>query len=84
MTKRYSYERDNMGGIILYPPICWFGEEPYEPSRYLQGDDAQKLIKDIQDTEKVWENGSEMTREILQRNFESVEGQISYIISQYF
>lgn len=51
---------------------------------YLQGDDAALFLKEVQETEDVWENGTDMTKDILKNNFENIEGHISYIISQYF
>ncbi len=51
---------------------------------YLQGDDAALFLKEVQETEDVWENSTDMTKDILKRNFESIEGHVSYIISQYF
>lgn len=51
---------------------------------YLQGDDAALFLKEVKETEDVWENSTDMTKDILMRNFESIDGHISYIISQYF
>ena len=51
---------------------------------YLQGDDAALFLKEVKETEDVWENSTDMTKDILKKNFESVDGHISYIISQYF
>lgn len=51
---------------------------------FLQGDDADLFLKEVQETEDVWENSTDMTKDILKRNFESIEGHVSYIISQYF
>lgn len=55
-----------------------------EVNVYLQGDDAALFLKEVKDTEDVWENSKDMTKDILKRNFESIEGHVSYIISQYF
>ena len=51
---------------------------------YLQGDDAALFLKEVQQTEYIWENSIGITKDILKRNFESIEGHVSYIISQYF
>ena len=51
---------------------------------FLQGDDAALFLKEVKETEDVWENSTDMTKDILMRNFESIDGHISYIISQYF
>lgn len=55
-----------------------------EVNVYLQGDDAALFLKEVEETEDVWENSTDMTKDILKRNFESIEGHVSYIISQYF
>ena len=51
---------------------------------YLQGDDAALFLKEVEETEDVWENSTDMTKDILKRNFEDLAGHVSYIISQYF
>ena len=51
---------------------------------YLQGDDAALFLKEVQETEDVWENGTDMTKEILKKTFGNIENHVSYIISMYF
>jgi hypothetical protein len=51
---------------------------------YLQGDDAALFLKEVKDTEDVWENGTDMTKEILKKTFGNIENHVSYIISMYF
>ena len=34
---------------------------------YLQGDDAALFLKEVQETEDVWENSTDMTKDILKR-----------------
>lgn len=55
-----------------------------EVNVYLQGDDAALFLKEVKDTEDVWENGTDMTKDILKKNFEDLAGHVSYIISFYF
>ena len=55
-----------------------------EVNVYLQGDDAALFLKEVKETEDVWENSTDMTKDILKRNFEDLAGHVSYIISQYF
>ena len=51
---------------------------------YLQGDDAALFLKEVQETEDVWENGTDMTKDILKKTFGNIENHVSYIISMYF
>ena len=51
---------------------------------FLQGDDAALFLKEVKETEDVWENSIGITKDILKRNFEDLAGHVSYIISQYF
>lgn len=51
---------------------------------YLQGDDAALFLKEVQETEYIWENSIGITKSILKRNFKDLAGHVSYIISQYF
>ena len=73
--EEYKYSTDKIGGVILFNS---------DKSLYLQGDDARIFIKDIEETEKVWDTGTDMCRDILKNNFVNLEGHISYIISHYF
>jgi hypothetical protein len=73
--EEYKYSTDKIGGVILFNS---------DKSLYLQGDDARIFIKDIEETEQVWDTGTDMCRDILENNFVNLEGHISYIISQYF
>jgi len=73
--EEYKYSTDKIGGVILFNS---------DKSLYLQGDDARIFIKDIEETEQVWDTGTDMCRDILKNNFVNLEGHISYIISQYF
>ena len=73
--EEYKYSTDKIGGVILFNS---------DKSLYLQGDDARIFIKDIEETEQVWDTGTDMCRDILKNNFVNLEGHISYIISHYF
>ena len=73
--EEYKYSTDKIGGVILFNS---------DKSLYLQGDDARIFIKDIEETEQVWDYGTDMCRDILKNNFVNLEGHISYIISHYF
>ena len=73
--EEYTYSTDEIGGVTLF--------NSYK-SLYLQGDDARIFIKDIEETEQVWDTGTDMCRDILKNNFVNLEGHISYIISHYF
>jgi len=73
--EEYKYSTDKIGGVILFNS---------DKSLYLQGDDARIFIEDIEETEQVWDTGTDMCRDILKNNFVNLEGHISYIISHYF
>ena len=73
--EEYKYSTDKIGGVILFNS---------DKSLYLQGDDARIFIKDIEETEQVWDTGTDMCKDILKNNFVNLEGHISYIISHYF
>ena len=73
--EEYTYSTDEIGGVTLF--------NSYK-SLYLQGDDARIFIKDIKETEQVWDTGTVMCRDILKNNFVDLEGHVSYIISHYF
>jgi hypothetical protein len=73
--EEYKYSIDKIGGVILFNS---------DKSLYLQGDDARIFIEDIEETEQVWDTGTDMCRDILKNNFVNLEGHISYIISHYF
>ena len=73
--KEYTYATDKIGGVILSNSYKFL---------YLQGDDARIFIKDIEETEQVWDYGTDMCRDILKNTFVNLEGHVSYIISHYF
>ena len=78
MRKSYTYATDKIGGVILSL------SNNNEVSVYLQGDDANIFLDELKETEKVWDTGTDMCKDILKRNFVDYEGHVSYIISQYF
>ena len=48
---------------------------------FLQGDDAALFLKEVKETEDVWENSTDMTKDILMRNFERLrEHRWSYFL----
>lgn len=74
----YTYKIDMIGNVILYKKID--GNETV----YLQGDDATMFLRDMEETEKVWDKSTEFLRGVLKSNFKDIDGHISYIISEYF
>lgn len=75
MKKLYTHKK-GWGGTTLY--------NPSGSALFLEGDDEHNFLKDVEFTEKVWVEGSAMTKAILIRNFESIDSHLSYIISKYF
>lgn len=82
--KSYIYTVDHFGGVTLWLYSKELKRVDNTVNVFLQGDDAALFLKEVEETEDVWENSTDMTKDILKRNFENIEGHVSYIISQYF